>query len=120
MNPEIKAEWVADLRSGKFKQGRSTLRRNNQDGTHDFCCLGVLAEQAVRKGVATRYGVSGRHTEYVGSDGQVFVTGLSDEVNAWAGLPSENPPIGRSSLMQMNDDDGASFDDIADAIERYL
>ena len=39
MKPELKARWIAALRSGKFKQGRNFLARNNE-----FCCLGVACE----------------------------------------------------------------------------
>jgi hypothetical protein len=38
MNPEIKAKWVAALRSGKYRQGIMKLR----DQRDHFCCLGVL------------------------------------------------------------------------------
>ena len=37
MAPELKAKWVAALRSGKYKQGKGTLYKG---GKH--CCLGVL------------------------------------------------------------------------------
>ena len=37
MNPEIKAKWVAALRSGEYKQAKGQLRIGNS-----FCCLGVL------------------------------------------------------------------------------
>jgi hypothetical protein len=29
MDPEIKAKWIAALRSGKYKQGRNKLRSDN-------------------------------------------------------------------------------------------
>lgn len=38
MNPEIKAKWVAALRSGEYKQIAGQL----SDGDGGFCCLGVL------------------------------------------------------------------------------
>lgn len=37
MDSKIKEQWVAALRSGKYKQGTGYL---NRDGK--FCCLGVL------------------------------------------------------------------------------
>lgn len=40
MNEERKAEWIAALESGEFKQGKSRLR--NDDDT--YCCLGVACE----------------------------------------------------------------------------
>lgn len=40
MNSQIKDEWVAALRSGRFKQTfEGYLRKKN-----GFCCLGVLAQ----------------------------------------------------------------------------
>ena len=43
MNPEIKARWLRDLRSGEFKQGLNMLR-NEID--NEYCCLGVLCKSA--------------------------------------------------------------------------
>lgn len=40
MNPEIKARWVAALRSGEYEQATGQLR--NEHG--EFCCLGVLCD----------------------------------------------------------------------------
>lgn len=40
MNTENMKAWVAALRSGEYKQGRSCLR--SADGT--FCCLGVAGD----------------------------------------------------------------------------
>jgi len=45
MNQEIKKEWLEDLRSGKFKQGRSRLK----DSEDVMCCLGVLCDLHRRK-----------------------------------------------------------------------
>lgn len=44
MNPEIKAEWLADLRSGDIPQTRGTLK--NDEG---MCCLGVLASGVIKR-----------------------------------------------------------------------
>lgn len=37
-------KWVKALRSGKFKQGRGTLKQYNSKGVAQHCCLGVLCE----------------------------------------------------------------------------
>lgn len=37
---EIQAKWLVALRSGKYKQGRASLRNINDE----FCCLGVLCD----------------------------------------------------------------------------
>lgn len=39
MNQEIKAKWVAALRSGNYEQGHYRLRSNDR-----YCCLGVLCD----------------------------------------------------------------------------
>lgn len=38
MNKEVKAKWVAALRSGEYKQGKGRLKNIN----NEYCCLGVL------------------------------------------------------------------------------
>ena len=40
MDREIRDKWIAALRSGKYQQGRCTLR----DKQNKFCCLGVLCD----------------------------------------------------------------------------
>src|SRR5580658_9649804 len=39
---EVFAGWVSDLRSGEYVQGRSCLKREDEDGSISYCCLGVL------------------------------------------------------------------------------
>lgn len=39
LDPELKAKWLAALRSGEYKQGRYCLSTDN-----GFCCLGVLCD----------------------------------------------------------------------------
>ena len=39
MEKELRDRWVAALRSGEYKQGKSALRRDGK-----YCCLGVLRE----------------------------------------------------------------------------
>lgn len=41
MNGDYKRLWIEALRSGEYKQGQRTLRRNGR-----YCCLGVLCEVA--------------------------------------------------------------------------
>lgn len=52
MKPDIKAQWVAALRSGEYEQGKGVLREIDNDGTlGGYCCLGVLCDLAVKAGV---------------------------------------------------------------------
>ena len=135
MNPERKAEWVAALRSGDYPQGRNVLTSVESDGTRRHCCLGVLCDLAVKAGVLTvdtdddgtpdtTY-VNGtnavRYHETGQPDAQAVVY-LPRAVREWAGLDGDNPGfvregfLNRTHLASLNDD-GVSFDDIADVID---
>lgn len=115
---EIRAEWVRMLRSGEFKQGRGSLRTNN----NKFCCLGVLCEFAVAQGVIEApFSVRGRGASAYryGFDWQV----LPREVQQWVGLQAPQgifkvpeTEVGNCSLSARNDR-GATFEEIADLIE---
>lgn len=122
MNPDIKAQWVAALRSGNYKQGRGRLRREWQGhpGEYQYCCLGVLCELAVEAGIATREDYY--YASAVNPNDRDY-THPPVAVERWAGLASSSPQAGERSLIQMNDalaDDCYTFSQIADAIERYL
>ena len=45
MKAELLNKWLEALRSGKYQQGRGTLR----DADNKFCCLGVLLDVAGEK-----------------------------------------------------------------------
>lgn len=98
-NQEVKAKWIAALRSGDYMQGTGELK--SQDGR--FCCLGVLEdiEPSVRK--------DGPHRGVLHS-------------MTWERLGGTNrfvcPPtvLCQTVLSEMNDQ-GRSFAEIADFIE---
>lgn len=46
LDPELKAKWVAALRSGNFAQGSAQLKRGYLDEP-TYCCLGVLCEVTI-------------------------------------------------------------------------
>lgn len=126
-------EWIAALRSGEFKQGQAALHSLTDEGER-FCCLGV----ACKIGGATEFQRYVRkHTNSEGTE-QVEMTyvlygkvGSSSEVlppaaMAWLGVTASNPsvnmPVGSDywpsrSLATLNDE-GQSFEFIADALER--
>jgi hypothetical protein len=115
MDPGIRARWTAALRSGEYDQGQRAL----YDGSA-FCCLGVLCDLAVRDKVL----MPPRHSPLDGAwsyDGRPDL--LPETVLGWAGLGSSNPEVlvgadpGLTDLTTLNDDDGWSFAQIADAID---
>jgi hypothetical protein len=56
VDKKLKTKWVAALRSGKYKQGRSQLKQtrntDNGDPVTTFCCLGVLKD--IHPGIRAR------------------------------------------------------------------
>lgn len=95
MDEKVKREWIAALRSGKYKQGKKRLRKKRPDGYH-YCCLGVLREITGIK----KY----KEEEFLDPD-EARTIGLNF--------------IRQDELSEMNDR-GSSFDEIAMFIEQNL
>lgn len=127
MNPEVKAKWTARLRSGQDKQGAGVLHRR-QNGEDFFCCLGILCEVAIENGVAVNKapepGSDATHA-ILAYDG--YEDFLPLKVQEWAGFSVGNPLSSelcgesgstvRLTLSWLNDQ-GRTFSEIADIIER--
>ena len=116
MKKEIAEKWVAALRSGEYKQVKSTLF----DG-EGYCCLGVLCKVMGRNFVRNNnynpksYIVDGTSSSWM----------LPPEVKAFAGMRTINGDLNERdsktyedlTLIHLNDG-GESFDHIADVIEQ--
>lgn len=120
MDPQIKAQWVAALRSGEYKQGAGQL---HAPATNSYCCLGVLCDLAVKAGLdITVTTASDRDLTYYNDDGYE----LPDSVKDWAGLEENLPEVDMMGLdcevltVAALNDDGTPFGEIADIIERDL
>lgn len=137
LKPEIKDEWLRRLRSGNYKQGQHSLKRQTPDGEMLHCCLGVLCEIAAEAGVA-------RPSKRVAdeNDGTVYTFDhdaglLPSAVAEWSGLDGPSPnldnPYGnipevKGTDLAHNDtiyltelnDTGFNFSTIANLIERYM
>lgn len=129
MNPDVKAKWVAALRSGEYNQADGALRIKDT-----FCCLGVLCDLYKQE-----QGGTWELTAYMGAemlDGQYhFVPPNNDGqpgvlptcVAKWAGLKLNDPHLKTECtnedsiecISELNDR-GAKFDHIADLIEQQL
>jgi hypothetical protein len=118
MNQEIKAKWVAALRSGEYKQGHAFL-----NGPSGFCCLGVLCDLYGKE-----TGVEWVDREERGPE-KHMLNGYSVppiEVREWSELGSdlgytgvETPTTDSVSLVDLNDS-GLPFSQIADIIQYAL
>ena len=122
MNPEIKAKWIAALRSGKYEQCTGMLHKKG-DG---FCCLGVLCDL---KGSTWEPPADPGAEMMVTDDGKS--KDLPDSVMAWAGLIGTSPVVNISRIYETLDggeysclaelnDNGMTFSEIADIIEEEL
>jgi hypothetical protein len=128
MDPVIKAQWLADLRSGEFQQGIGFLTRTRK-GVEENCCLGVLCKQAVAAGVIFAditvpvdcIDVDDRVTIYKSRtsfhDGSSMH--LPVAVREWAGLTGVGIDHTLTSLAHRNDLK-TPFPKIADIIEEKL
>lgn len=105
MDPEIKAKWVAALRSGKYKQGRGRLRSGDE-----FCCLGVLCDIVYPQGWTLSV-----FTDTTGSTDLYYLT---PNVLRQVGMQEKFMML----LGQMNDGQTfgtpSTFNEIADVIEK--
>lgn len=118
LDPEKKKAWVEALRSGKYLQGKYALRTKD----NHFCCLGVAVEAMDLGGWADPAldPVEAQifdPTKYVGE----FVTGQTNQNRM---PPQTRDLIGldvldHDVLIGMNDN-GKTFGEIADYIERKL
>lgn len=117
MNEEIKAEWLAALRGGQYKQVTKVLH----DGA-GFCCLGVLCDLHQKESKQTWHDdVSDDDQPCQGYLGEVAI--LPEEVRKWAGLNSAVPYVktdeGLTSVAVLNDK-GMPFSEIAKFIQEQL
>lgn len=114
MNPEIKQKWLTDLRSGEYEQGQGCLLST----TGKYCCLGVLCK-TIDKGFFAP-GVTQPSMNKAGVHGVLY---NYKDYPTFGSLPPElRREVGITDtqmyeLARMNDN-GHSFEQIADHIER--
>jgi|SRR6185437_2598790 len=108
LDPKFKARWVEALRSGAFDQTQGTLRDNN-----GFCCLGVACNIIDHN----RWAEENKWGEffYEFPTGEKASADWSKEFCDSVGLPYNTMDL----LTQMNDN-GSTFEAIADFIEDEL
>lgn len=120
MKSDVKQKWLEALREGSYRQCQGRLKTPGKDGTRTkYCCLGVLTNIYIKETGKVKW------CEITGS------VVLPPEVRRWAGLNRSNPVVplkgyteaglsrGRGHLAELNDD-GYSFKQIADLIEKHI
>lgn len=115
MNPEVKEEWVKALRSGKYEQGDGRLVAGADTEAPYFCCLGVLCDVMGTKRVDA-------DDVYVGDP----IRKTGEESGVSCGYPPaavcKDAGLGIRAVLTLakKNDEGRSFAEIADHIEKYL
>ena len=109
MNKEIKEKWVAALRSGEYEQARKKLYYAG-----GYCCLGVLCVVADSK--FGEWEIQGTQQFYKDAIGSIWTTNLPNSLASEFNIDQYSIDV----LVRMNDVDLATFDEIADYIEKYL
>jgi hypothetical protein len=110
MDPELKQKWVAALRSGEYKQGREALKKIKEEEDTCYCCLGVLCDILAKEGIGNWKADIFHHDAYASSGELPFSLYEKTEIN----MDDEN------TLINLNDDKGFSFPEIADWIAANL
>ena len=114
MDENLKADWVAALRSGEFGQLSGQLG-NEREGS--YCCLGVLCEVAKAKGLPVEsYSRYEGDLFYKVNNGEEIDAELNRAEREYFGLEEDI----HTRLIKMNDDEGANFVEIADYIEKNV
>jgi len=108
LDKEIKKAWIEALRSGKYKQGRMCLKRDNE-----YCCLGVLCE------------INNKLEEFgclIGTSNNVYLSeNLEEEFNLIYNGHFKGFLIDEMRcLTEMNDSRNFTFEQIAEVIELYF
>lgn len=108
-------EWINELESGRYKQGKQSLR-NEKD---QFCCLGVYCDILAKKGLG-----KWEHDEQIGwkytfkdeSEEGVLPSTVADlGFKSDQGIMYNSGTYGNRFLTQANDE-GRSFKEIAKVI----
>ena len=119
MTPELKAAWLADLRSGKHPQAKGGLR--TEDG---FCCLGRLCDAAgatwtrvARRGFSFYYCEYG--TDSLATEEILNELGISEEIMNVAMTMNDGISLHHYNIELPGFERRVhSFEEIADWLER--
>lgn len=107
---QLRTEWIARLRSGKYKQVFGNLHVLDEG----YCCLGVACEILAEEGVltVTNSRTDDHHVRYDGHGGLLPPAAI----DAFGMISQHGTAPAAASLTSLNDGH-FSFSEIADALE---
>jgi len=115
MTPELKRKWIKALRSGEYRKSTAVLKRFFRTTEPRHCCIGVLCE-LVKDDFEDAKNLIQRRPDFGGHASRTSVGAIMDfRTLGHVGLSNEH----QKTLTNMNDK-GASFDRIANWIEKRL
>lgn len=120
MDSNIKKEWLKELRSGKVRQGRGYLCRTENKNNY-YCCLGVLCEIVHDDNwlLDREYtNAKGKTVKFWGFENEGDIETGALPVGLATKLELSDDQIAK--LIELNDEEEASFSEIADYIEKNL
>lgn len=131
LKPEIKKLWTKALKSGNYKQGKRALCTVTDKGLK-HCCLGVLCDIHRTKVLKKGHQVWKNSNSHVGMLDYLDNCGvLPVEVVEWAFdtkkvpvnvMIHSNPDVDheKGSCLSKINDNGCTFEEIAEVIEKQL
>jgi len=111
LNKIFKAAWLKKLLSGNYRQTTGCLKDTNNRSRPHYCCLGVAGCVLKEMGLA-EWGNNGELISL--SDGGSNDSILPRQLREKIGLSND----AQDHLMEMNDDEGKNFREIADYIKK--
>ena len=127
MDAELKQRWVEALRSGEYQQGEENLHKQLPNGKDLYCCLGVLCDiEGVPAEEDGRYGDGSLAFTYEGAEFMLPISlkkrwGLEREIpNPSVSLNNKAREVEIAHHLAFMNDNGKSFDEIAEWIEANL
>lgn len=119
--------FVDALRSGSYRQGNHILGFPANDGTEEFCCLGVATEVARAQGcqLTRENGIANGRSAFIYTDPQAqepedsTTRGvyLHPKVQEFYGFDTYNPSLNAGHAANLNDVNHWDFNQIAQAFE---
>ncbi len=109
INKEMIIKWIEALRSGKYKQGRDLLRKDDE-----YCCLGVACD-------IFKSDINGDWVKPVMGGRMSFKAGLIDVLYDIPPILKDKlglPDKVRNHMVSMNDSFDKNFNEIADYLEK--
>lgn len=128
MKKAIMEKWTETLASGRHRQVTGSLKAPKGSKAYGYCCLGVLCDiyaKETGKGawVDAEHGGKGFRVGHITREGT-----LPEAVQKWAGLKTNGGASGKvlleqdtreyTSLVELNDEAGLKFKDIAKIIKK--